>query len=410
MREAIGRPQFIAAGLLLVFLAQCAWLVNRNLRSGALEAREWFRIENGLRQWRGEAPPDTADPSDAHAEAGIAAPARVQDNGGVDPDRSELWYRIPTALVLGWPGKLQPESLSTWGWLTRAPYLVFGVLLGASLWYVARRLYGNAGGFIALTLFCFSPGMIRTTAVWFAEPEMGAAWGAFGAIFTGIAVAHTLYAPREVVLWNWRRIVLLGISIALAVGSQFSLWVLVVGALGFMLYLAPTRRGAVLVIWSAACLVALFLLLGAYGFRAGSFSNAVRHARWLDLTPRAYAMPGALWQVLTQLGESSPALVLMLPIALVVFLAWRRARYFGNIAPLMVGVLCLLLGWGMPHYPGLGFQLVAVPFLFVFVSGIAADLFETRHRIWVLATVVGLLSAYAVLSLLRLVQAGFGMS
>ena len=51
MREAIGRPQFIAAGLLLVFLAQCAWLVNRNLRSGALEAREWFRIENGLRQW-----------------------------------------------------------------------------------------------------------------------------------------------------------------------------------------------------------------------------------------------------------------------------------------------------------------------------------------------------------------------
>ena len=118
----------------------------------------------------------------------------------------------------------------------------FGLLLGASLWYVARRLFGNVGGYVALALYCFSPGILRSCALWFAEPEVGAAWGAFGAIFTAIAVAHTLYAPREVVLWNWRRIMLLGLSLTLAVGSQFSLIVVVPAALAFMLYLAPTRR------------------------------------------------------------------------------------------------------------------------------------------------------------------------
>jgi len=38
-------------------------------------------------------------------------------------------------------------------------------MLGGSLWYVARRLYGNAGGYIALALYCFSPAMIVNVAV-----------------------------------------------------------------------------------------------------------------------------------------------------------------------------------------------------------------------------------------------------
>src|SRR5208283_2129870 len=115
----------------------------------------------------------------------------------------------------------------------------------------------------ALTLYCFSPSMLQASAVWHTEPEILAAWGSFGAIFTAIAVAHTLYAPREVVLWNWRRIVLLGISLAIAVGSQFSMIVVVPIALAFLLYLAPIRRGAVITIWIAACLVGLLLLFAA---------------------------------------------------------------------------------------------------------------------------------------------------
>ena len=83
-----------------------------------------------------------------------------------------------------------------------------------------------------LWLFTVSRRVLSAPApLWSAEPEVGAAWGAFGAIFTAIAVAHTLYAPREVILWNWRRIVLLGLSLALAVGSQFSLVIVVPVAL-----------------------------------------------------------------------------------------------------------------------------------------------------------------------------------
>ena len=102
--------------------------------------------------------------------------------------RSGLWL----------PELLQPL-------VAASPYLFFGVMLGASLWYVARRLYGNAGGYVALALYCFSPAMIVNVAGTQKLGEMAAVWGAFGTIFTAIAVAHTLYAPREVVLWNWRR-------------------------------------------------------------------------------------------------------------------------------------------------------------------------------------------------------------
>ena len=69
--------------------------------------------------------------------------------------------------------------------LAAAPYLVFGLLLGASLWYVSRRLFGNAGGYVALALYCFSPGIVRSSAIWWAEPEIGAAWGVKERVPTG---------------------------------------------------------------------------------------------------------------------------------------------------------------------------------------------------------------------------------
>jgi hypothetical protein len=398
MHERFGRPQLIAGTLLLVFLAQCAWLVSRSLSSGELEESEWYRLDTGLRLWRGTSSP--YDASDAMLRAG--PPARILGNEGIDPDHSALWYLVSSLPLLAWPGALHSTTLGYWGWLARAPALFFGIMLGASLWYVARRLYGNGGGFIALTLYCFSPGIIRAASGWFAEPETGAAWGAFGAVFTAVAVAHTLYAPREVVLWNWRRIALLAISLALAVGSQYSLVVLALLTLGVVLYLAPTRRAAAVGIWVAGCTGGLLILLAAYGFRPGGFREALTHAAWLPVTWRALAMGGAYRGLLTHLEQTSPALVLALPVAVVTFLAWRRAQYFGNVAPLLVGGLFLLLGLANPHYPGLGFQLVAVPFLFVFVAGIAADLLESRYRSLVSAGVWGLLCAYALWSLVEL--------
>jgi hypothetical protein len=402
MREPAGKPQYIAGTLLLVFLAQCLWLVSRSLPVGEMDLREWYRIDAGLRRWH--ATPKTSDLPDPQGTIGPGPPPRIRDNDGVDPDHSALWYLISSAPLLVWPGKFQSDSRWYWGWLARAPFLFFGVMLGASLWYVARRLYGNDGGYIALTMYCFSPGIIRAASVWFAEPETGAAWGAFGAIFTSIAVAHTLYAPREVVLWNWRRITLLAISIALAIGSQFSLIVVTPLALGFMLYLAPARRGAAVVIWAAACAIALVILFGAYFFDASEFWRGISHASWLGITWQVFAMPGAYRELLTQLGQSSPALVLAMPITLITYAAWPRARYFGNTAPLLVSAIFLLLGFVTPHYQGLGFQLVAVPFLFVFVAGICADLLESKNRPLVMACVFGLLVAYGVWSVTELVR------
>jgi hypothetical protein len=98
--------------------------------------------------------------------------------------------------------------------------------------------------------------------------------------------------------------------------------------------------------------------------------------------------------------------VFALPVTLVTYALWPRARSFGNTAPLLVAVFCLLLGFATPHYQGLGFQLIAVPFLFVFVAGICADLLETKQRTLVMAGTFGLLLAYASWSLVELARAG----
>jgi hypothetical protein len=49
-----------------------------------------------------------------------------------------------------------------------------------------------------------------------------------------------------------------------------------------------------------------------------------------------------------------------------------------------------------------------VPFLFVFVAGVSADLLETQYRSLVLACVAGLLMAYALWNLMALIPAGRG--
>jgi hypothetical protein len=407
--DRFGRPQVLAACLLLAFLGQCLCLVEKRVRPGTVDLAEIYRLQRGSELWnnRDSGSSDVrVAPSNPEKEDFANQPDSVRSavEHRYDAHHSPLWYLIAAAPLWLLRVSLQPENIQAIHWLAALPYLIFGLLLGASLWYVARRLFGNAGGYVALALYCFSPGIIRSCALWFAEPEVGAAWGAFGAIFTAIAVAHTLYAPREVILWNWRRIVLLGLSLALAVGSQFSLVAVVPMALAFMLYLAPTRRLAALAIWVVACGIALLFCYASYFFHAHDFWEGIRHASFFEVSWKAYTMPQAYHQVLAQLGQSSPALVVALPVALITYFAWPRTRYFGNTAPLLVAVLFLLLGLGAPHFPGLGFQFMAIPFLFVFVAGIAADLVETRYREIALASIWGLLAANAAWNLWELAR------
>lgn len=322
---------------------------------------------------------------------------------GFDQDRSPLYYLTASATGLV-PGRLR--NLVGWTFLAAAPSLFFGMMMGGSLWYVARRLYGNAGGYIALALYCFSPAILVNVAGPGSFGEMGAVWGGFGTIWTGIAVAHTLYAPREVVLWNWKRIVLLGLSIALTVGHQVSLAVLVAVALGLMLWAAPVRRGAVLAIWGAACLLAVAMLAASYRFDLPLFWQGVRHAIWLDVQPGALFAAVSYRRLLEEIIRGGPTLLLLLPAALAAFATWKRTRYFGNAAPLGIAALLLVLAMAAPAFPGEGFFLAALTFLIVFVAGVAADLLETHGRPWVTAVVAGLLIAGACWNVQQLVRAG----
>jgi hypothetical protein len=400
-RQRFGRPQFLAGSLLLAFLAQALWLVHSELNAPeSSEASEQVRIAAGWRQIHGNGIAGAPFP-----DSPASLPMEIsRDQSGFDTEQSPLLSLVTAAPLLAWPqSTLGPES-PCWRWLPRIPFLAFGVFLGASLWYVARRLCGNTGGFLALTLYCFSPSMLQASAVWHAEPEILAAWGSFGAIFTSIAVAHTLYAPREVVLWNWRRIVLLGISLAIAVGSQFSMIIVVPIALAFLLYLAPIRRGAALTIWISASLLALLILFAVYFFHPHAFLESMRHASFWGATWRSFTVLAVYRHVAAQILRACPAFTLLIPAALATYLAWPRTRYFGNTAPLLIGVLFIALGMAHPHVAGAGFLLASVPFLFIFVSGVLADLIETPYRALVTACVWGLVGAYILWSLRALTE------
>jgi len=381
--------------MLLGFLAECGWLVanERWMNAGPADA-ELSRIEEGIEQWRGGTIAGTADNG---REALQPTASRF------DTRHSPLWYLIgaaPVAVLRSSPGSW------LWIWLTRAPYLLIGALLGASVWYVARRLYGNAGGYIALALYSSSPTVIRASALWSSPPNIAAVWGTFGAVFTGIAVSHTLYAPREVVVWNWRRIVLLGIALGLAIGSQFSMAIVVPALVIFMLYLAPERKAAAMAILGCACAIAWAIILASYCFHATIFWHGLMHARWLDWTGRALAMPGAYMQAGSGLSESGPVLAVMVPVALITFAAWKRSRYFGNTAPLGMAAVFILLRVASPHDAVSVFSLAAAVFLFVFVSGIAADLLETRARTAVLMLTSALITGNAAWNVIGLGRIG----
>jgi hypothetical protein len=400
-RERFGRPQFLAGLLLLAFLSQASWLVHSELAASKTpSASEAIRIDAGWFQLHGSHIAGAPFP-----DISSGLPLEFSQSEGYDTEHSPLLYLVTAAPLLASPQPpFDPQSSPRWRWLPRLPFLACGVFLGASLWYVARRLCGNTGGFLALTLYCFSPSMIQASAVWHTEPEILAAWGSFGAIFTAIAVAHTLYAPREVILWNWRRIVLLGVSLAIAVGAQFSMIIVMPLALAFMLYVAPIRRGAALVIWIAACFLALALLFATYFFHLQAFSESMRHASFWGATWESFTVRAVYRQVALEILRACPPLTLLLPVSVFTYVLWSRTRYFGNTTPGLMALLFTGLGMAHPHVAGAGFLLASIPFILIFVSGVLADLMETSARPFVTASVWGLLLAYILWSLQALTQ------
>lgn len=367
LRSRIGVPQIASLLLLLIFAAQCLWF-SAHIPLSAMEG--------------------------SYIEAGMLHMERLATASSTE--RSPL---VP--LLAGLAGRVSGAEkdighLNDYRFVIRLPFLFAGLMLGASLWYVARRLYGNLGGYIALGLYCFSPMIVGWSSQ--VGSDIIAAWGAFGLIFTSIAVAHTLYAPREVVLWNWRRILLMGLSIAICVGAQFSLWLVLIPALGFMLWVGHVRRGAVLIIFLAACGVGTALLWATYSFRPQVFRDALLHADWLEISRTHLS-----WRArATLFGEfflqNGIGLVLLLAVSVVTFLVWKRTRFFGTAAPLIAGAVLVASTFHL-HFAGFTFLLVALPFLILFMAGISADLLQSRFAWAANAIIGGVLIANAMIDI-----------
>jgi hypothetical protein len=155
-------------------------------------------------------------------------------------------------------------------------------------------------------------------------------------------------------------------------------------------------------------MIGLFLLFAFYFFQPRAFINGLHHALFWGTSWRGFVLPAVYKEVSVQIARACPALLFGFPLAIVAYAVWQRARYFGNTAPLLMALAFTVLAMAHPHLGGAGFLLAAIPFFFIFVAGIVADLMETRYRRLVTACTVGMLAAYGLWNVLELVRASRG--
>ncbi|MFZ0393172.1 MAG: hypothetical protein WBX09_18275 [Terracidiphilus sp.] len=407
-RFHFNRPQRIAAVLLALFLAQGFWLISRQ----TLSDRDYQYARCGREMWEERSPlagyftscGNIHDGVLAYRAAGLPLTLNLLVERGLDH------FRKPEDRVVQMAGP-QAAPLSTWELrhqlphillLVRLPFLFAGFVLGAALWWVTRRLYGNLGGYTALALYCFSPAILKASIT--PGPEILAALGIFAGVYTCIGVAHAMQGPRRkpgstatgLRRWGdmWRpRIVLLIASFGLAAAAHIAA-LPVVALLGLltMLWVAEGRRSQVLPVVLLACVGALVVVFACYGFSPDAFSYLFRSAAgflWLSREPAAHFFGG-----LANAGVTIACVA-----ALILYFAFRRARYFGNTAPLFCAiVLLLLVTTGVPSSPWLWAQ----PLLFTFIAGVFADAYEGPRPRLAFASGGAILALQAVFCVLAL--------
>lgn len=342
----IGRPQVFAGLMLLAFLAQTLWAAGAR----RLSELEYEYIASGFsRETRSLLSSQSVDsPMTAWTASLPVRFAGLVRN--VTPASLGVSFAIPKV------------------WFLRLPFVIFGVWLGGALWWVARRLFDDAGGYVALALYCSSPAMVMISSN--IGPNIILAWSSFGLIYTAIGVAHTLYAPPR--KWAARSLIL-GLSIGFSLATAWWSIVLVVLAFAFMIYLAPGRRRAVLGVVLASSAIALAIVaFFAWATGASFFGSPPL------VTPRPTI--DLLHNLAFALNRDTDGYVLVafFIAALTAYGSWRRARYFGNTAPLLTAFATVLL---FTLVPGLRLwdAVLGLSFLFLFIGGVAADLLESSH-------------------------------
>lgn len=373
-RFRFNLPQRIAAGLLLVFLAQGLWVTSHQ----TLSDRDYQYARCGRETW--ESPSSLTgyyttcgnirDGILAYRLAGLPLTLNVLAERGLDAFRKPEDRVVQTgARISTWELRRQIAGVLL---LLRLPFLLAGCVLGAGLWWVTRRLYGNLGGYTALALYCFSPAVLR--ACLSPNPEVLAALGVYGGVYTCIGVAHAMQGPRR----KWRpRIILLTIIFGTAAAAHIvALPVAALLGLVLMLWVAEGRRSQVLPLVLLACAGALVILFACYSFSPDAFSYVFRSAAgflWFSLDPAR-----RFFTAFSNAGITIAAVA-----ALILYFGLRKSRYFGNTAPLFCTVVLLpLVMTGAPGSPWIWAQ----PFLLTFIAGIFADAYENeRGRIVLIA-------------------------
>jgi hypothetical protein len=368
-RFRFNLPQRIAAGLLLCFLAQGFWLIGRS----ALTERDYRYASCGRALWQSPLSIHNDTTACSGNNDGIFAyrVAGLPITIDLFVERALDHFRAPESRVLPsdapasvWELRHQlPLTL----WLVRLPFLAAACLLGGALWWVTRRLFGNLGGYTALALYCFSPAVLKAATS--PSPELLAALGVYGSIYTAIGVAHAMQGPRR----KWRpRIVLLTLAFGLAASAHLAALAVAL-LLGFclMLWIAEGRRTLILPILFSCMLGALLLLFACCGFSPEGFtlffrSSPLSFTLSLDAARHFFTLP--------HMGIALATLA-----ALAIYLAVPRSRYFGNTAPLLCAALLMLLTMtSTPATPWLW----SLPFLYTFIAGVFADAYEsTRPRL-----------------------------
>ena len=390
----LGRPQQIAALLLLFFLGECLFVVSRQ----QLSPTDFRYARCGREMWERPSPLAgyfttcgnlAGDGTFAYRVAGL--PLTTQRLLLLASDR----FRSPAnRLYAGsslngstWEAHLQLSSLK---YLLHLPFILFAAWLGAGLWWVARRLFGNQGGAFTLALYILSPAVIASAVT--PNNDILATWGLFGLVYTAIGVAHAMHGPRH----RWRpRILLLTAALGLTAAAHLLAAMFgFVAALALMLYLAERRRSFVMQILIFSGLGALLIVFAFFAFRIGPFTYVFTggSARFWFSTFGARQFFG---------NTLNAPIALAFAIALILWIGVRRSRYFGNTAPLLVGLPLLFI---LPTQSFMAPWLWAVPFLLTFIGGVFADTFETRHRrlFLALAAAILLTEATATLPTLKL--------
>jgi hypothetical protein len=388
-------PQRIAAVLLALFLLQGLWVAAHQTLSG----RDYQYARCGRETWEKPSPlagyyttcGNIRDGILAYRIAGLPLTLNLFAQRGLD------LFRKPEDKVVQASAGQGSAGLSTWELrhqmthvllLLRLPFLAAGCVLGGGLWWVTRRLYGNLGGYVALALYCFSPPVLK--ACLSPSPEILAALGIYGGIYTCIGVAHAMQGPRT----KWRpRIILLTVVLGIAAAAHIvALPVAAFLGLILMLWIAEGRRSQILPVVLIASGGALVLLFACYGFSPDAFSYVFRSGAGflsvsLEPLQRLFTMP------------SVAGIIVAAGAAVLLYLGIGRSRYFGNTAPLICFVLLVLLETkGVPAAPWLW----ALPFLLTFIGGVFADAFESERRKIFIAAAASLVILQVVICILSL--------